>query len=727
MRLFIAEKPDLARALVEGLGGNGTRRDGYYDCDADVVTWAFGHMLQLMEPEDYDSCYKIWRLEDLPLLHIPWRKKPQPDKAKQLEVILDLLKRASSVVHAGDPDDEGQLLVDEILHYANCRLPVQRVLINDNNPKLVRRALDALRDNREFAGLSASAEARAVGDQLYGYNLSRAYTLVAQKQGFQGSLIVGRVQTPILGLVVRRDREHAGHTKVGYHTVSAEIAVAGLTFPARYRLKPTDPVDDKGRLNDPLHAKALAEAVLGQPATLLTAETKATEVAPPLPYNLLKLQTDASRLLGLRPDVVKDLTQSLREKHRLITYNRSDCQYLSVEQHADAPAVLAAIGATAPDLATAVAKAEPTRKSRAFDSAKVSAHHAIIPTETRADPETLTEPERQIYDLIARAYVAQFHAPQRLERTEVMVNMLDHRFICKAALVTQPGWTALTQEEEETETEESPLCLDLRSLTPGQEGTCVKAETTRRETKPPPLYTMASLLTDLTRVAKYVKDPDLRAELLKKDAGKEGEHGGIGTPATRDTILKTLFERSYLEERGKSLASTGLGRELYDALPDIAKFPDMTALWHRQQRAIQAGEQDTESFIRDLASFIAQEVTAVQTNGLPLKIPVLPCPRCQRPLRRFANGTKGPFWSCSGRAEGTCTYSCDDKDGKPVPRPDPAVSVLHKCMGCGQGLKRRDSFKTKGEFWWSCSGYPTCRYTYPDLKGKPDYSKKKKA
>ncbi|MBA4953692.1 DNA topoisomerase III, partial [Pseudomonas aeruginosa] len=195
-RLVIAEKPELAKAIVEGLGG-GSRKDGYYECGSDRVTWCFGHMLALLDPEDYDERYANWNMADLPIVHIPWRKKPSGDAGAkaQFKTILSLLKQAKSVVHAGDPDDEGQLLVDEILEYANCRLPVQRLLINDNNVKIVRRQLAAMRDNREFAGLSAAAEARSVGDQLYGFNITRLYTLAARAKGYQGLLSVGRVQT----------------------------------------------------------------------------------------------------------------------------------------------------------------------------------------------------------------------------------------------------------------------------------------------------------------------------------------------------------------------------------------------------------------------------------------------------------------------------------------------------------------------------------------------------
>src|SRR5258708_3741307 len=446
-------------------------------------------MLQLLDPEDYDQRYATWRMDDLPIAHIPWRKKPAAGKSAQLRMITHLLKQAESVVHAGDPDDEGQLLVDEILAYAHCRLPVKRLLINDNNTKVVRKALANLRDNREFAALSASAEARSVGDQLYGYNLTRAYTLAARTLGYQGVLSVGRVQTPILGLVVRRAREFEAHVTSFYYHVTGQFQVQGLTLPARYQVAPGDPVDDKGRLIDQKYAQAIADAVKGKAARVVSADTTQKEQPAPLPYNLLKLQTDAARKFGFKPDQVKNITQSLREKHRLITYNRSDCEYLSDEQHADAPGVLAAIAKTAPMLAPASTAANPTLKSRAFNSSKVSAHHAIIPTQNTADLSTLSTGERTIYTMIARAYVAQFWPTHQYDQTDVLIEVAGRRFACQSRVTTRPGWLVLYKSDadnEEVQGDERDLALatDLRVLQAGQRGTCTDASADQLETKP---------------------------------------------------------------------------------------------------------------------------------------------------------------------------------------------------------------------------------------------------
>ncbi len=719
--VVIAEKPELAKAIAEGLGG-GSRADGYIDCGRHYVTWAIGHLLELVDPED------PWTMAGLPISFIPWTKRPVAKTASQLRIIRNLLKGARSVIHAGDPDDEGQLIVDEILDHAGCRLPVQRLLINDNNLKVVQRALSSMKDNREFAGLSASAEARGVGDLLYGVNMTRAYTLAAQARGYQGVLSVGRVQTPILGLVVRRDREFESHTKSYYWTVTGQFQIGDHAFPARYQIAEGDPVDDKGRLSDQAHAKGVADAVSGKPARIVSATTTAKEASPPLPYNLLKLQTDASRKFGYKPDRVLEITQALREKYRLITYNRSDSEYLSDEQHEEAAGVLAAIGETAPVLAAPVKRADPGIKSRAFNSEKVSAHHAIIPTEATADLSALSEPEQRIYLLIARAYVAQFWPLHRYDQTDIVIEVEGRRFTTRSKITTQPGWTILYKNDagnEDLADDEEAIAIDLRQIGNGQAGTCESASADQQETKPKPLYTMATLLTDLTRVAKYVRDERLRKLLIEKDKGKAGEHGGIGTPATRHAIIATLFDRGFLIEKGKNIVSSPQARDFYDALPDQAKYPDMTAIWHEQQRAIAEGKSDTESFVQRLSEYVAREVASVKENGLSIKTDAPPCPTCQRPLRRM-KGSKGHFWSCTGYSEG-CKFTAEDKAGKPVltKKEPPTVSVKHKCMSCGKGLVRRASPRRKGSFWWGCSGYPECKQTYFDANGKPDYSKGK--
>jgi DNA topoisomerase-3 len=690
MQLFIAEKPELAKAIVAALGG-GQRHEGYYHCGENVVTWCYGHMLQLFDPEDYNERYKQWTLNDLPIVNIPWRRKPADDDRRrgQLKTIIGLLTTANSVVHAGDPDEEGQLLVDEILAYADCRLPVKRLLINDNNIKVVRRQLASMRPNADFAGLSAAAEARSVADQLYGFNLTRGYTLAARAKGYTDIVSVGRVQTPILGLVVRRCRENAGHKPGFYYEVRSMFKFDQFDFPATYKCVQTDPVDDEGRLNKLDRVQQIVDAARGQVARLVDRSVQRSESPPPLPYNLLNLQIDASRKFGLKPHEVKAITQTLRERYSLISYNRSDCKYLSTEQHDDAAAVLAAIAGTAPHLSMMARRADPMLCGRAFDSSRVTAHHAIIPTEAVVNISRLSEPEQNIYTLIARAYIAQFCPKSQSVTTEVLIDVAGNRFFASSTATTL-GWKELYAGEPMSE------CLsqsmedgqqDLHKLAPGQAGTCLSVTLDRHQTRPPPLYTIPSLLYELTDVAKYIRDDHLRKVLVKKDGDNESERGGIGTPATRDTILKSLFDRGYLAEKQQNIIVTSKGEDLYDALPDIAKFPDMTAIWHEQQKMISAGTYDVNSFIQQIVKYISEEIAVVKQQGFDVQIDTSPCPNCGQILRRLKNKNKKSFfWGCIGFAQG-CTFTCSDSNGNPSLNGPPQRSFQ------SQRRRRLDGYK----------------------------------
>lgn len=717
MRLFIAEKPELAKAIAAVLGPS-IRADGHIVCGDDRITWCFGHMLQLLEPEDYDPRFAEWSMDHLPIVQIPWSRRPMKDKAVQLKVITALIKQADRIVHAGDPDSEGQLLVDAVLAHASNTKPVDRLLINDNTPAVVRRALASMRPNSDFAGLSAAADARSVGDQAYGFNLTRAYTLAARAKGFSGVLSVGRVQTPVLGLVVRRDRAFEAHTSTFYYVVSGPFSFGDIIIPAKYMPTEIDEVDHKKRLVDAGAADRIATSANAGPVSITSATTTPRERPAPLPYNLLRLQSDAAKRFGLKPDRVKEITQALRETHQLITYNRSDCEYLSEDQHVDAPGVLAAVAATAPAFAALVKHANPALKSRAFDTSKVTAHHAIIPTAKSGDYSKLSGDEQKIYLLIARAYIGQFFPTCLVDETRLVIAAGIHQFAATTTVVTRPGWQQIYASDAvaaDDDDDNEAIAIDARSLSAGDAGSSA-VSVKKEKTKPKPRYTISTLLTALTRVANEVKDPALRAVLQSKDAGKSGEHGGIGTPATRDTIIATLFDRGMLVDQGKAVVSTPLAREFYDALPDNAKFPDMTAIWHQQQQEIERGTLSAEAFVTELRDYIATQVDDVQAHGLNIAVPTAPCPDCGAPAHK-RSGKHGAYWQCSVHAE----HRANDDNGKPRARA--TTSDVHQCQSCGKGLIRRTSAKGP---WWGCSGYPSCKQTYSDQNGRPEVSPDKK-
>jgi len=719
MRLFVAEKPELGRAIADALGVE-KKEGGAIRCQGgDVVTWCFGHLLTLTDPEDHNPDAKRWNMESLPLSW-PVAHKPIDDKKDQVELIRNLAGQAREIVHAGDPDDEGQLLVDEVLTYIGNRKPVRRILINDLNQKIIQRALNNLRDNSEFYGLSQSALARSVSDQVYGYNLTRAYTLAGRAAGATQVLSVGRVQTPILGLVVRRDRAHKDHNAHNYYDLTGVFSGTEGRFTAKHVPSKNAPVDDKGRVIQESYVTAVLDAVIGQSATIIQAASSDKEESQPLPYNLLNLQADASRKFGFSPDKTLKVTQSLRERRHLITYNRSDCEYLSDEQHDDAPAVLAAIAQTAPILSKAATAGDPTIKSRAFNSHNVSAHHAIIPTETTANLNNLTDDEAKLYLLISRAYIAQFFPKYAYRETAVVLDVAGYGFKATSRVKLRDGWKRLysgDKDNEDIHQDDDTGSDNLEWINKESNLVCENATSEKKKTNPPPLYTMSSLLKDLARVSKYVTDPRIKKLLLSKDQEKKGEHGGIGTPATRSAIIAQLMKRNYIAEKGKKVVSTDVGQEFYDLLPATATAPDMTALWHEQQEQIKAGEMTMEQFVQGVRDYVNEEVARIKNTGIKVKAASGPaCPECGNGTLIRRKGENGYFWGCSAYPD--CKASRPDVAGKPGKKKVRETANV-PCPKCGKDLVRRKKAGKKGYDFWSCSGFPTCKTKYDNVNGKP--------
>ncbi|NDV23136.1 DNA topoisomerase [Desulfovibrio sp. JC022] len=715
MRLFIAEKRDVAEAISQALGGPSRPTGAAFHVNGDRITWLWGHLLRLTDPEEHDDRYKLWDLKTLPM-RWPVSYVPEQKHAAHLKKIIEMAHQADELINAGDPDPEGQRLVDEVIEFAGLTSkPTKRLLINDNNGPAILKALKVMEDNSRFHGLSMSALARAVCDQRVGYNLTRCYSTMAQKKGYQGVLSVGRVQTPILGLVVARDRAHEGHEKQAYHVVKARIALADQVVEAEFVPAADAPVDDKGRIINAEFASKIVGDIQGKAATVLSVQTTERKNDPPLPYNLLALQADAAGLWNYKPKKVLEITQRLRDQHKAITYNRSDCRYLNDERHAEAAELLLSLTPAFGDMAE---YATPKIKSKVFNSKKVTAHPAIIPTMNVPELDKLTQDERRIYELIAKLYIAQFYPPADFVSTKVELEIAGHTFRAEGRINSSPGWRLL-DELALKEYEKAERQRDLYRLQQGDSGPLESAESAQAFTKPPARYTMKTLLKDLTSVAKYVTDPAIKKLLLDKDSDKQDEAGGIGTPATRDTHIDTLFRRGFLGEDGKKVISTELGRNFHDALPEFAVKPDMTALWHEKQKQIEDGELNHLKFIEEVESSVAREIERVKREGLNIRVQGVQCPKCKNGILRSRKG-KTKFWGCSNYPD--CKATFPDKSGKPDLTAKPAQklepSTKHKCPECGKGLIRRPA-KRKGLFWWGCSGFPDCKFRCFDEKGKP--------
>lgn len=698
MRLFIAEKPDLARAIADALEGRQIRGDGFIKVGDDVITWCFGHLLALKNPDEYDAKYSSWRMADLPMDIQKLALKPIKGKENQVKIIKKLVSEATEIVNAGDPDEEGQLLVDELLEYFKNKKPVGRILINDNTKPLVQKAIANIKNNKDFQGLRNSAYVRSVADWKYGLNLTRAYTLKARESAFNPNVLsVGRVQTPILNLVYEREIEVNSHVKENYYNIKG-IKEVDFTFKI-----PKDKLEDK-LLKDKDYAEEILK--LSQENNLFKVESfevNKEEIAPTLPYNLLELQADCNRRFKYKPDQVKDITQTLREKHKAITYNRSDCQYLSDEQHDDAPKLIPVIQANLSEYQGE--KFDTKIKSKAFNSKNVSAHHAIIPTQTKVDISRLTTEELNVYKVIAQRYLIQFMPNKINERTVISVkNNKTLEFVHNSIKNLSQGWYALMdnstasmgEEKEEDEILEDELDLSLSDkFKVGEEFPFDELNLIESTTKPKQLYTFATLLKDLTSVAKYIKNPDIKKLLQEKDKDKKGESGGIGTPATRDTIIKLLIDRNFMAETKGKLTTTQLGKDFLNTLPDNAKKPDMTALWAEKQREIKHNNLSVEEFLNDIDSFVSQEIENIKKMTIKMEIP--------ESMQAKAKDYKGA--------------KAVSKAGAGVKKVVKKIDKTYKCAKCKDGyLQPKDG--QYGKFW-GCSSYPECKTTHKDMNGTP--------
>ncbi|MFT5879118.1 MAG: DNA topoisomerase-3 [Moritella sp.] len=618
MKLYIAEKPSLGRAIAEVLPKPHKKQQGYIEVgNGDVVSWCIGHLLEQAEPDAYDDAYKKWRLEHLPIVPEAWQLKKKANTSKQLTVLRGLVKKATSLVHAGDPDREGQLLVDEVIEFlktpAKKKNSAQRLLISDLNPAAVKTALNNLQPNSDYIPLSVSALARSRADWLYGMNMTRAYTLQGQKVGYQGVLSVGRVQTPILGLVVRRDQEIANFISKPFYEVIAHLQTQQQeTFTAKW--KPSEAcrpyMDEDGRVLVKKLAENVVHRIQGQMGEVTKLEKKNKQQAAPLPYSLSSLQIDAAKRFGMSAQQVLDTCQALYERHKLLTYPRSDSRYLPKEHYAHRSGVIAAIAQTSSNLSQAAHNADQTLRSKAWNDSKVEAHHAIIPTEKKASVERLTTAEKNIYELVARQYLCQFYPAYEYADTVAEITIAGGLFVAKAKMTLKPGWKVLfpksaNSSDKQTEAEKEQAA-QLPAIKKGEQLLCERGECLEKQTQPPKHFTDATLLAAMTGIARYVQDSDIRKILKDTD--------GLGTEATRAGIIELLFRRNFLLRSGKAILATDAGKGLINALPESATLPDMTAQWESVLDGISKKEASYQTFMGNLLTQLAGMIEQAKTT-----------------------------------------------------------------------------------------------------------------
>ncbi|MGL5780799.1 DNA topoisomerase [Cetobacterium sp.] len=639
MDLIIAEKPVLALACLEGIEGDKIEKfNGYYKKGNTYSTWAIGHLLEFKEPEELDKKYEKWDRSHLPIYFEEWEKRPkiikkpknkeETEEAKikrernqegikyQVDTIKKLLNdpQVKRIIHAGDPDEEGQYLIDELLEYFNNKKPVLRVLINDNNPEKVKQAFAKMESNDNFLSLGRSAYARSFADMLYGINGTRYFTLINPQ--VKGTLRLGRVLIPTLGLIVNRYKAIKNHEKTYFYELFSAIDInkktntnekeeylkIAKTYEQEFvdeekrkelqeklineyerlsetpqiilKFNPLPELLENGKVLNRQILEDISKELQGTYEVIITKEIKRENA--PLPFNLLELQKYANKKWGYTGDQVMEITQSLRDKYKAITYNRSDCQYLSLEHYKEAPVVIPQV---IKNLNIVVPSLDFNIKSKCFNDKNITAHHGIIPTNVDLDLSKLDDKQRNIYTVISNFYISQFLPNLIKEETRAATKILETLDLSTTSTkVLDYGFKNFLNEklDEEQDNETSVLS----SLYSGKyEFKFGANEIKEKETTPPKLYTEGTLLNDMSRISVYVEDKELQKILKERDRDKKGENGGIGTPATRSSIIKNLFLAGYVILQGKNIIPTELGIKYFEYLPEELKKADLTAKW----------------------------------------------------------------------------------------------------------------------------------------------------
>lgn len=700
MILVIAEKPVLGKAIADALPGTAAMKNGCIYKGDYIVTWVFGHMLSLKEPEDYDIGYKSWNINSLPIFFKDWQvkigkdgnlNKGQISKSQRVNQIGNLLKQADEVIHAGDPDDEGQLLIDELLRWFNYKGIVKRLDTANTTLAAMKKALLHMTDNKPHEPYGWSAYARSVADLMVGINMSRLFSCKNQTL-----LTIGRVQTPTLGLVVNRDLAIEGHHKQKYYTIACDINFNNDTVQADFIPSKTDSNLVDGHILSKEYAEQICNRLKGQILKNINITKKIVYEAPPLPFNLVKLQTYCSGKFGYSPQQVLDITQSLRENHKAITYNRSDCQYLSEEHYKEAPVTMKAV---IMNIRYKPKSLDMNLKSKCFDSSKISAHFAIIPTNQKVNLDKLSEAEKNVYLAICKYYIAQFMPKAKKEQTNLSIELGNGEAIkAVSTVIIEQGYRSIFNEAEKDK------ASNLSKMPEGiYSGKITDTDIAEKETKPPSRYTKASLNEDMTCISKYVKDPKIKQLLLSKDEGKEGERGSIGTSATRSSIIESLVKRGFLREDGKKVISTALGRELYRILPDEIKKADMTAEWWAIQEEIQNGTANYNKLIDSVYDTIKHIVANVDNypvvNSSIIAIKkkggavIGKCPRCGGDIIETKTG-----FCCSNWKEPTnCKFNIWKKSKSPLFAKTTFTAATVKKLLSGQSVKMKKLVSKAGK------------------------------
>ena len=637
MIVCVAEKPSVGAYIANVLGAK-QKHDGYFEGNGYQVTWTFGHLCALLDPQEYTEQWKGWNLSTLPMIPQRFAIKVSGDAGvhKQFNIIKSLIDQADEVINCGDAGQEGELIQRWVYQQAGCKCPVKRLWVNSLTEEAIRDGFQKLKDQSEYQHLYEAGMMRAIGDWLLGMNATRAYTIrYAKGTGRDRQVLsVGRVQTPTLALVVKRQAEIENFVPRTYWELKTNYR--DTLFSAQIPVEEGEYAITSEELGN-----ALVDSIKDLPLTITSVEKKkGTEYAPKL-YDLTSLQVDCNKKFGFSAEQTLQLIQSLYEK-RITTYPRVDTTYLSDDIYPKVPGTLNGIKDYFPQIAPLIGAKLPKSK-KVFDNKKVTDHHAIIPTGMR--PEGLTAEEKKVYDLVALHFIAVFYPDCEVSNTTVLAKAGDIDFKVTGREVLKPGWRVVfgdqndqSDSSDSSDKSEEESAKSLPAFEKGESGPHVP-QLKEKTTTPPKYYTEATLLRAMETAGKTVENDELR-EAMKEN--------GIGRPSTRAAIIEKLYQRKYIVKQGKSLRATDLGIDLiHTIISPLLKSAELTGLWEKKLREIERGEYTAQDFLTELKEMTSGVVRDVKTNKAGML-----CPVCRQGLVIRGNTRYG----CSRWREG-CTYA----------------------------------------------------------------------
>ena len=682
MIVCIAEKPSVARDIAQVLGAK-VKKEGYMEGNGYQVTWTFGHLCTLKEPHEYTPQWKAWRLDSLPMIppRFGIRLIDNPTYERQFRVIERLMQAADLIINCGDAGQEGELIQRWVMQKAGARCPVKRLWISSLTEESIREGFAALRPASDFQPLYEAGLARAIGDWLLGLNATRLYTM---KYGQRGQILsIGRVQTPTLALIVNRQLEIEHFTPRQYWEL--RTVYRGTAFAALVR----KPDEEQGiePITDHARGLELLEQVRQEPFTVASITRREGREAPPRLFDLTSLQVECNKKFAYSADDTLKLIQSLYEK-KITTYPRVDTTYLSDDIYPKCPGILK--GLRGYEALTAPLEGKPLPKTKkVFDNAKVTDHHAIIPT--GQPPVNLTDMEQRVFDLVTRRFIAAFYPDCKFATTTVLGQAGGIEFKATGKQILEPGWRVVfaaqpSPDEKEGREGEGAEQQVLPPFAKGESGPH-RPELAEKWTRPPLPYTEATLLRAMETAGKLVDNDELR------DALKEN---GIGRPSTRAAIIETLFKRNYIRKEKKNLIATPTGVELIQTIhEELLKSAELTGIWEKKLREIERRTYDASQFLEELKQMVTEIVHNVLADTQRRRIGVVPAPAApvEQPPKKATPARKP---------------SAKKKKAAAAKYPEGDAIVGQPCPLCGKGTV------IKGKTAYGCSRWKEgCTFRKP--------------